>query len=51
MSGPPRPHFQPVQPGGDRPSKRLIILGIVLFAVFVVWIVTMLVPLHFGPAH
>jgi len=51
MSGPPRPHLEPAQPRSDWPSKRLIVLGVVLVAVFVVWIVTMLAPPHFGPAR
>ena len=48
MSGPPLPQ---VQKSSDGPSKRIIILGVVLVAVFVVWIVTMLAPPHFGPKH
>lgn len=48
MSGPSQP--QP-QRDSDGPSKRLIALGVLLVAVFVVWMVTMLVPPHFGPKH
>jgi len=48
MSGPPRPQDQQDSPG---PSKRLIVLGVLLVAVFVVWIVTMLASPHFGPKH
>jgi len=51
MFEPPRPRFQPVQLSGDWRNKRLIILGVILFAVFVVWIVTMLAPFHFGSGH
>ncbi|MGH9709075.1 MAG: hypothetical protein ACRD4H_03265 [Candidatus Acidiferrales bacterium] len=48
MSGPPLPQ---VPEGSDGPSKRLVVLGVVLVAVFVVWIVTMLAPPHFWPKH
>lgn len=48
MSGPSQPQAQ--QDNGG-PSKRLIVLGVLLVAVFVVWIVTMLAPPHFGPKH
>ncbi|MGH9727638.1 MAG: hypothetical protein ACRD33_01825 [Candidatus Acidiferrales bacterium] len=45
MPGPSRPQSQQDSNG---PSKRLIVLGVLLVAVFVVWIVTMLAPTHFG---
>jgi hypothetical protein len=48
MSGPSQPQ---AQRDGDGPSKRLIVLGVLLVAVFVVWMVTMLAPPHFGPKH
>lgn len=48
MSGPSQPQ---AQRDSDGPSKRLIVLGVLLVAVFVVWIVTMLAPPHFGPKH
>ena len=48
MYGPSQPHGQQDSTG---PSKRLIVLGVLLVAVFVVWIVTMLAPPHFGPKH
>jgi len=35
--------LEPVQPRGDWPRKRLIILGVILVAIFVVW----LAPPHF----
>ncbi|HEV2223548.1 MAG TPA: hypothetical protein VGR84_11150 [Candidatus Acidoferrales bacterium] len=39
------------QRDGDSPSKRLIVLGVLLAVVFVVWMVTMLAPLHSAPKH
>ncbi|MFI5126821.1 MAG: hypothetical protein ACHQJX_08330 [Candidatus Acidiferrales bacterium] len=48
MSGPTQPQ---AQRDSDRPSKRLIVLGVLLVAVFVVWMVTMLASPHFGPKH
>lgn len=48
MSGPSQPQDQR---DSDGPSKRLIVLGVLLVAVFVVWMVTMLAPPHFGPKH
>ena len=41
MSGPSQPQREQ-----DGPSKRLIVLGVLLAVVFVVWMVTMLAPLH-----
>lgn len=48
MSGPSQPRAQRDSNG---PSKRFIVLGVLLLVVFVVWIVTMLAPPHFGPKH
>ncbi|HEV2616335.1 MAG: hypothetical protein ACRD4A_03795 [Candidatus Acidiferrales bacterium] len=48
MSGPSQPQ---AQRDSDGPSKRLIVLGVLLLAVFVAWIVTMLAPLNFAPKH
>lgn len=48
MSGPSQHR---AQRDSDGPSKRLIVLGVLLVAVFVVWMVTMLAPPHFGPKH
>jgi len=48
MSGPSQPQGQQDSTG---PSKRLIVLGVLLVAVFVAWIVTMLASPHFGSKH